>query len=93
MRNMYRKRPVEIEAHRLTEESVDEVVTWLGDTSHEVTGDGVVIKTLEGHMLAGWGDWVAQDKGGFYPIKDDIFQMTYEATRPGRAVGESRRAN
>lgn len=37
------------------------------------------IKTLEGTMIAGPGDWIIQGiKGEIYPCKPDIFAATYE---------------
>lgn len=46
-----------------------------GDTPHSI-----VIRTLEGDMHAGLGDWIIQGVAGeFYPCRDDIFRATYEA--------------
>lgn len=40
----------------------------------------VAIPTLEGHMIAKHGDWIIKGvKGEFYPVKDEIFRLTYEA--------------
>lgn len=40
---------------------------------------GLVIPTLEGHMLATEGDWIIKGvQGEFYPCKPDIFAETYE---------------
>lgn len=37
------------------------------------------IPTLEGEMTARQGDWIIRGVNGeFYPVKDDIFQQTYE---------------
>ena len=75
----YRKKPVVIEAIQLTEENVDLLVEFCGDKikSHPLTG--VVIETLEGNMLASKGDYIIKDvKGEFYPIKEEIFKLTYE---------------
>lgn len=37
------------------------------------------IRTLEGTMIAHYGDWVIQGvKGELYPCKPDIFESTYE---------------
>lgn len=45
-----------------------------GDTPHSIS-----IRTLEGTMRAGLGDWVIRGvKGEFYPCKPDIFAATYE---------------
>ena len=41
--------------------------------------DQLVIRTLEGMMYVGWGDWIIQGvKGELYPCKPDIFAATYE---------------
>ena len=38
------------------------------------------IKTLEGVMRAGPGDWIIRGvKGEIYPCKSDIFEITYES--------------
>jgi len=38
------------------------------------------IKTLEGEMLANYGDYIIKGVNGeFYPCKPDIFAKTYEA--------------
>lgn len=40
---------------------------------------GIVIKTLEGNMLASFDDYIIKGiKGEFYPCKPDIFEATYE---------------
>ncbi|MGH3505228.1 MAG: hypothetical protein ACRDQA_30695 [Nocardioidaceae bacterium] len=83
----YRKKPVEIEAMKLTRENRDEVAAWChgvdelktlpgpGRGAHE----GVVIHTLEGDMRADLGDWIVRGvQGEFYPVKTDIFAATYE---------------
>ena len=39
----------------------------------------ISINTLEGTMKADLGDWLIKGvKGEFYPIKNDIFEATYE---------------
>ncbi len=83
----FRKKPVEIEAIQLTEESIVDVLSWI--TNHQdveiaTNGDtgevkGIFIGTLEGQMLASMGDWVIQGVNGeFYPCKPDIFEKTYD---------------
>lgn len=43
------------------------------------TAIGLLIKTLEGEMLARGGDWIIKGVAGeFYPCKPDIFAATYE---------------
>lgn len=44
---------------------------------------GLKIPTLEGLMIAREGDWIVKGvKGELYPVKDDIFQLTYERCGP-----------
>jgi hypothetical protein len=77
----YRKKPVVIEAVRWTGENYyDEVRPFLRGQDHFVTrADKVAIKTLEGTMDAGVGDWIIRGvQGEFYPCKPDIFEATYE---------------
>ena len=41
--------------------------------------DRIQIPTLEGVMRAELGDYIIRGvKGEFYPVKDEIFRMTYE---------------
>jgi len=41
---------------------------------------GLIIKTLEGEMLARQGDYIIKGVNGeFYPCKPDIFEKTYDA--------------
>jgi len=89
----YRKKPVVIEALQFTgdDDGVVELVHWLneiGAARDVVTiniGGGeerhsVSIKTLEGTMIAGHGDWIICGiRGELYPCKPDIFEATYEA--------------
>ena len=44
---------------------------------------GMEIPTLEGVMRADPGDWIITGvKGERYPVKDEIFKMTYEEVTP-----------
>jgi hypothetical protein len=75
----YRKKPVIIDAIRLTPESVNECIEFCGGKIKSNPMVGVVIETLEGNMLADNGDWIIKGiKGEFYPCKPDIFDATYE---------------
>ncbi|MDE1871801.1 MAG: hypothetical protein KGI06_06205 [Candidatus Micrarchaeota archaeon] len=39
----------------------------------------VMIHTSKGAMFASLGDWIIRDaEGEFYPVKDEMFQATYE---------------
>ena len=87
MVNIYRKKPVEIEAIQFTgsDENYDEVVKFMG--SENIAGecfignscDAIFIKTLEGIMEASLNDYIIKGvQGEFYPCKPDIFEMTYD---------------
>ncbi len=81
----FRKRPVEIEARKLTAASADEIEKWMDGEGriHRDTNEnllGLTIPTLEGMMTADVGDFVIKGvKGEFYPCKPDIFEATYDA--------------
>lgn len=79
----YRKKPVIIEAFKLTENVA--YPDWLLDGVFEkgnvdFNSDGSVdIETLEGTMHASIGDYIIQGVNGeIYPCKPDIFEKTYE---------------
>lgn len=82
----YRKKPVVIEAVRLSVRNYHEVAFWChGEVTNNIndeTGEtepAIEIKTLEGRMIASCGDWVIRGvKSEFYPCKDDIFRATYD---------------
>lgn len=76
----FKKKPVEIEAFRVTEDALSQLAEWVGDSAYVYDGK-FCIKTLEGTMTAEIGDWVIKGvKGEFYPCKPDIFEATYEQT-------------
>lgn len=75
---MFKKKPVVIEARQYTRNGLEaeNVAKWCGGDQSD---DGLIIHTLEGDHLAGYGDWIIKGvKGEFYPCKKDIFEMTYE---------------
>lgn len=79
----YRKKPVEVEAFRF---GIDSMPDWFVEKSlhsGEITVHGAFlqadIKTLEGVMIAKFGDFIIKGvKGEIYPCKPDIFYATYE---------------
>lgn len=89
----YRKKPVVIEAVQLKVDNFDAVCDFMGETpipkhnpdfgvdEHGNTNEpylGVYIETLEGKMLANYGDYIIKGVNGeFYPCKPDIFEKTY----------------
>jgi hypothetical protein len=76
---MFRKKPVVIEAIQYTGNNYKEVAEFMQRTVTWFEGESLEIKTLEGVMTAGIGDWIIKGiKGEFYPCKDDIFRRTYE---------------
>ena len=87
----FRKKPIVIEAMQFTSENAEAVEKWCSGyhcysgTIHQHSAtrqeyNDLVIETLEGRMIASYGDWVIQGiKGEFYPCKNDIFLATYEA--------------
>lgn len=93
----YIKKPVEIEAIQLTKDNIIEVFNFLDETNYKETKSVeeledfsqmmlkqgyIEIKTLEGMMIANFGDYIIKGiKGEFYPCKPDIFQATYEEVR------------
>lgn len=84
----FRKKPVVIEAVLLAAPLGDgigivqqRVIHWM--RAHDVRAcahpEGVTIPTLEGEMLASFGDYIIKGvQGEFYPCKPDIFAATYE---------------
>ncbi len=88
----YRKKPVVIEAIRVTDvifaaaHDWASLPQWIQEASESKTttliflSDGVEIITLEGAMKAGVSDWIIRGvKNELYPCKPDIFDATYEA--------------
>ena len=77
---LYRKRPVQVEAARLTTDYWWDVARWCdGETVGQNPHAVLKIETLEGTMTAYVGDYVIRGvEGEFYPCKPDIFHQTYE---------------
>ena len=80
----YRKKPVVIEAHRIGDDGWPDSI-WEAVIRNEIilhmdqSPRYVLIKTLEGDMRGGDGDYIIRGvKGEFYPCKPDIFDATYE---------------
>jgi hypothetical protein len=80
----FRKKPVVIEAYQWTTgDNTEAIPTWLvAAIACQTMFDserGMFIRTLEGDMQVGEGDWIIQGvKGELYPCKPDIFALTYE---------------
>ncbi len=80
----YRKRPVEIQAVRWDGTNIGEIAAMFADDLKAITPMGrssehLTIRTLEGNMTAVKGDWIVKGiQGEPYPVKDSIFEATYE---------------
>lgn len=99
----YRKKPVVIEAIQLRVDNFDAVCDFMGGTpepkhnpdfgidEHGNTNEpylGVYIETLEGKMLASYGDYIIKGVNGeFYPCKPDIFEKTYDKADSASSMG------
>lgn len=99
----YRKKQIVIEALLLTAYNFDKVCDFMGGTpipkhnpnfgvdEHGNTNEpylGVYIDTLEGRMLANYGDYIIKGVNGeFYPCKSDIFEKTYDEADSSSLMG------
>ena len=80
----FKKKPTIIEAIQYTGDNIDEISQVLGVLSVINYGESFLIHTLEGNMKVNPGDWVIKGiKGEFYPIKNEIFKLTYEKVKEG----------
>mgnify|MGYP003655550089 CR=1 FL=1 len=94
----YRKRPIIVDAVQWTGQNHREMFEFLGGKSTEfiqaegknfyidfskVEG-GLIIRTLEGEHKASIGDYVVKGiKDEFWPVKPDIFELSYEKEPAG----------
>ena len=99
----YKKKPVVIEAIQLKVDNFDSVCDFMGGTpipkhnpnfgvdEYGNTNEpyiGVYIETLEGKMLANYGDYIIKGVNGeFYPCKPDIFDKTYDEADSSSLIG------
>ena len=79
----FKKKPVIIEAIQWTGANTREVLAFCPSARilHPdiLVAGGISIPTLEGEHSPYVGDWIIKGvKGELYPIKDAIFQETYE---------------
>ena len=84
MGNLYRKKPVVIEAVQWlgTAQSFNEIVSSFPSMKWnpgEMGSKTFIVETLEGEHVASCGDYIIKGVAGeFYPCKPDIFLKTYE---------------
>ncbi|WP_414122876.1 hypothetical protein [Corynebacterium nuruki] len=78
----YVKRPVPVQAVRLTDDNAADIVKMIdGPVILDNGGPGLLIDTPKGLMHATPGDYIVQGiSGEFYPVKPNIFRRTYEET-------------
>lgn len=96
----FRKRPVVVEARRVSPGNFHDLAKWCDGKIGFVAGiPAVDIPTLEGTMTAVCGDWIVKGIAGeFHPVRGSIFARTYdpadglEGKTPGQAVYEARQA-
>ncbi len=76
----YRKRPIVVEAIRYTDDiDKNALLKWLGRDGYFREDGALVIRTLEGEMVAPIGHYIVKGiKGEAYPVAPDIFERTYE---------------
>ena len=78
----YRKKPVVVEAVQYTGSNFSTIKEFADGCDRRVAmafDDEVMIRTLEGDMIARPGDWIIKGvHGELYPCKPDIFAETYE---------------
>ena len=78
----YRKKPVVIEAIKWDGnfneiKSFCPLVIRIDDKA--IGFNCLSISTLEGQMIANFGDWIIKGIAGeFYPCKNEVFQQSYE---------------
>ena len=76
----FRVRPREVEAVRVNLDNQAEVAEWCGGLC---INDGVLVRTIEGQMVAGPGDFVVRDSGGHYTCPPDVFRDKFELVPDG----------
>lgn len=89
MSNLYKKKPVAIEAIQWTGKNYEEIQNfsdnkinyyeWFQYNESGLNKNILSISTLEGKMEASIGDYIIKGvKSEFYPCKPDIFKLTYD---------------
>lgn len=75
----FRTKPCEIEAVQWTGENLTEILRFANTQNIDITSGVLIIKTLEGDMVASTGDYIIRGlRGGYYPCKPDVFHAKYE---------------
>jgi hypothetical protein len=75
----YKTKPCEIEAVQWTGENLTEILRFANTQNIDITSGVLIIKTLEGDMVASTGDYIIRGlRGEYYPCKPDVFHAKYE---------------
>lgn len=75
----YKTKPCEIEAVQWTGENLTEILRFANTQNIDITSGVLIIKTLEGDMVASTGDYIIRGlRGEYYPCKPDVFCKKYE---------------
>ena len=75
----FRTKPCEIEAVQWTGRNVVEIMRFVKNESAIITNGVLIIKTLEGDMVASTGDYIIRGlRGEYSPCKPDVFHAKYE---------------
>lgn len=75
----FRTKPCEIEAVQWTGENLTEILRFANTQNVDITSGVLIIKTLEGDMVASTGDYIIRGlRGEYYPCKPDVFHAKYE---------------
>ena len=79
----YKKKPIQIEAYQYDGTNLEFLKNWTNNKIFTVINyygeDIIFITTLEGNMLVSHNSWIVKGiKNEFYPVNDDIFNLTYE---------------
>lgn len=73
------KKPIVVNAIQWTGTNNDDIVEFMGWKVDKTNYGHLKIPTLEGTMEARPGDWIVRGvTGEYYPVKPDIFALTYE---------------
>jgi len=76
---LFRKLPLKVEARQFFKDNVDEIFNFVGDLGYLDILGCFFIDTKEGRLRARSGDWIIKGVDGeFYPVKQSIFNKTYE---------------
>lgn len=77
---IYKKLPVEVECVKWTGDNIADVCDFCPDA--DMNNGNLIIKTLEGVMVALEGDFIIKGiEGEFWACRSDIFEKTYSLIR------------